>query len=75
MGQVLIPDVPDETIARFKQKAEINGRTLEAELRDLMERNRAFTSDERVALSRSFRARHDSVQPPLSLDDIREGLK
>ena len=75
MGQVLIPDVPDETISRFKQKAEINGRTLEAELRDLIERNRPLTSDERVALSLSFRARHDSVQPPLSLDEIREGLK
>jgi plasmid stability protein len=48
MGQVLIPDVPDETIARFKQKAEINGRTLEAELRDLIERNRPLTSDERL---------------------------
>ena len=70
MGQVLIPDVPDETIASFKQKAEINGRTL----RDLMERNRPLTPDERVALSRSFRARHDSVQPSLSLDEIREGL-
>jgi len=75
MGQILISDVPDETIARFKQKAEINGRTLEAELRDLMERNRPLTSNERVALSRSFRARHVSVQPSLSLDDIREGLK
>jgi plasmid stability protein len=74
MGQVLIPDVPDETIASFKQKAEINGRTLEAELRDLMERNRPLTPDERVALSRSFRAKHDNVQPSLSLDDIREGL-
>jgi plasmid stability protein len=43
MGQLLIPDVPDETIARFKQKAEINGRTLEAELRDLIERKRRHT--------------------------------
>ena len=75
MGQVLIPDVPDETIAGFEQKAEIDVRTLEAELRDLMERNRPLTCDERVALSRSFRGRHDSIQPSLSLEDIREGLK
>jgi plasmid stability protein len=74
MGQLVIPDVPDDTIASFKQKAQINGRTLEEELRHLLERNRAFTPEERVALSRYFHARYDSVQPSLSLDEIREGL-
>jgi plasmid stability protein len=75
MGQLLIRNVPDETIATFKQKAELNGRSLEQELRELLERNQPFTSEERVALSRSYRARHESVQPSLTLDEIREGLE
>ena len=56
MGQLLIRNVPDETIATFKLKAELNGRSLEQELRELLERNQPFTPEERVALSRSFRA-------------------
>jgi plasmid stability protein len=75
MGQLLIRNVPDETIATFKQKAELNGRSLEQELRELLERNQPFTPEERVALSRSFRARYEGVQPSLSLDEIREGLE
>jgi plasmid stability protein len=75
MGQLLIRNVPDETIATFKQKAELNGRSLEQELRELLERNQPFTPEERVALSRSFRARHDGIQPSLTLDEIREGLE
>lgn len=75
MGQVLIRNVPDDTIASFKQKAEINGRSLEQELRDLLERNRPFTPEERVALSRAFRARHEGIQPSLTLDEIRDGLE
>jgi plasmid stability protein len=75
MGQVLIRNVPEDTIASFKQKAEINGRSLEQELRDLLERNKPFTVEERVALSRSFLARYKAVQPSLTLDEIREGLE
>jgi antitoxin FitA len=75
MGQLLIRNVPDDTIASFKQKAEINGRSLEQELRELLERNKPFTVDERVALSRSFLARYETVQPSLTLEEIREGLE
>ena len=75
MGQLLIRNVPDETIAAFKQKAELNGRSLEQELRELLERNQPFTPEERVALSRSFRARQVGIQPSLTLEEIREGLE
>jgi plasmid stability protein len=75
MGQLLIRNVPDGIIAAFKQKAELNGRSLEGELRELLARNQPFTSEERVALSRSFRARHKGVQSSLTLDEIREGLE
>jgi plasmid stability protein len=75
MGRLLIRNVPDETIATFRQKAELNGRSLEQELRELLERNRLFTPPERVALSRSFRARHEGIQPSLTLGEIRKGLE
>ncbi|MBS0531229.1 MAG: hypothetical protein JSS22_17845 [Proteobacteria bacterium] len=75
MGQVLIRNVPDETIASFKQKAELNGRSLEQELRELLEANKTFTTEERVAVSRRFLARCTTVQPSLSLEEIREGLE
>jgi plasmid stability protein len=74
MGQLLIPDVPDDTIASFKQKAQINGRTLEEELRDLLQRNRTFAPEERVALSHRFHSQNAEIQSALTLDDIREGL-
>jgi plasmid stability protein len=75
MAQVLIRNVPDETIDSFKQKAELNGRSLEQELRELLERNRPLTPTERVALSHKFLARYDKLQPSLTLDEIREGLE
>lgn len=75
MGQVLIRNVPDDTIASFKQKAELNGRSLEQELRELLERNKPFTVEERVAMSRHFLARSGGLQPQLTLDEIRDGLE
>lgn len=75
MGQVLIRNVPDETIASFKQKAELNGRSLEQELRDLLERNRPFTTEERVAMTKRFLARYPDVQPSLTGEQRREGLR
>ena len=75
MGQLLIRNVPDDTIAVFKQKAELNGRSLEQELRELLERHRPLTPEEKVALSEKFLSRYDQVQPSLTLDEIREGLE
>ena len=37
MGQVLIRQLPDETVARLKAKAARHGRSLEAELRSILE--------------------------------------
>jgi antitoxin FitA len=74
MGQVLIRNVPDDTIDSYKQRAELNGRSLEQELRDLLERNKTFTAEERVALSRRFHAQNPQIQPSLTSDQIREGL-
>ena len=75
MGQVLIRNVSDETITVFKRKAELKGHSLEQELRDLLERNRPLTADEKIALSQKFSSRYDKIQPSMTLDEIREGLE
>ncbi|OQW73887.1 MAG: hypothetical protein BVN33_09670 [Proteobacteria bacterium ST_bin13] len=40
MKQVLVRNLADETVAAYKQAARDNGRSLEAELRDVIERGR-----------------------------------
>ena len=35
MAEVLIRNIPEETLASFRQKAELKGKSLEQELRDL----------------------------------------
>jgi hypothetical protein len=75
MAQVLIRNVPDETIESFRRKAKLKGHSLEQELRELLERNKPFTPEERLALSRHYRSRYKDIQPSLTLDEIREGLE
>jgi plasmid stability protein len=76
MPDVLIRNIDQETLDAFKSKAELNGRSLNEELRQLLERNRPYTPEERVEASRRLRARWsgDPVEP-LTLDQIREGLE
>ena len=74
MAQVLIRNVDDETIETYRQKAKAKGISLEQELRNLLEANRPFTPEERVAWSRHFRSQYPEVHPSLTLDEIREGL-
>ncbi|MFL5142412.1 MAG: FitA-like ribbon-helix-helix domain-containing protein [Microvirga sp.] len=75
MGQVLVRQVDDDTIESYKLKAKIKGISLEQELRNLLEANKPFTPEERVAVSRHFRAQCKGIQPSLTLDEIREGLE
>lgn len=75
MGQVLIRNVPDATIAVFRERAKRKGHSLEKEIRDLIEANRPFTPEERVMMSRHFRSLANGVSQQLTLDEIREGLE
>lgn len=74
MGQVLIRNVADDTIETFKMKAKLKGKSLEQELRDLMEANKPFTPQERLAFSQQILALNKGVSKPLTKDQIREGL-
>lgn len=51
MGQVLIRNIDDGIIERHRERARANGRSLEAELRDVVSRGAALTPMERTALS------------------------
>ncbi|MFG1286807.1 FitA-like ribbon-helix-helix domain-containing protein [Xanthobacter versatilis] len=74
MAQVLIRNIPDETLNVYRERAKRNGISLEQEIRNLLERNRPYTPEERVAVSEYFLAR-TQPSPPLTLDEIREGLE
>jgi plasmid stability protein len=75
MAQVLIRNLPAQTLASYRHKAKLNGRSLEQELREALETTRPFTPEERAAASRFFRSRYKTVQPSLTLEEIRKGLK
>jgi plasmid stability protein len=75
MGQVLIRNIDDDTIESFKLKAKLKGHSLEQELRNLLDANKPFTPEERVQASRYLRSLSAAPGTPLSLDEIREGLK
>ena len=48
MGQVLIRDLDDDVIDAMKSKAKIHGRSLESQLRAVIEAAAPFTPEERV---------------------------
>lgn len=56
MAQVLIRNIDDETIASLKARAEMNGRSLEQELRNILKSAAPLTPDELVAASRRLRS-------------------
>lgn len=74
MAQVLIRNIPDALIRTYKAKARLNGKSLEQELRDLMERHAPYTPEERVAISKKYHAEFPEPLPSLTKDEIREGL-
>lgn len=55
MGQVLIRNLDDEVIASLKLRAELKGKSLEQELRDVISAAAPLTPDEKVTVSRRLR--------------------
>jgi hypothetical protein len=64
----------EQTIMTFERRAHANGRTFEQEVELLLASRKKLAPEERVAVSRYFRAQHPDIQPSLTLDEIREGL-
>jgi plasmid stability protein len=68
VGQVLIRQIPDETIARLKAKAARHGRSLEAELRAVLEHSVAEPKEELMRLREALGGK----RLPDSSDLVRE---
>ena len=56
MAQVIVRNLDDQVVAALERKAELHGCSLEQELRDILSKAARLTKEERVALSRRFRA-------------------
>lgn len=50
MAQVLIKDIDDAVIEKFRIKAELKGHSLEQELRDVLRRSAPLSTEEKLAL-------------------------
>jgi antitoxin FitA len=73
MGQILVRNVPDETIQAYKDRAKIKGTSLEQEIRNLLEANRPYTPEERYAVALRLQAMTKVVPGSKSVVDmIRE---
>jgi antitoxin FitA len=60
MAQVLIRNIPDEVIEAHRARAKARGRSLEQELRSLIEGAAPYSPDERVAVA----VRFQNLAPP-----------
>lgn len=54
MAQVLIRNVPDDVIAAHRKRAKAHGRSLEQELRNVIERAAPYSPEERLAVALRF---------------------
>ena len=78
MAQVLVRDLPEETVARLKSKAAEAGRSLEAELREILNLAAQASPEQRkreaLAVLDAIRANSRPWRPgePTAADMIRE---
>ncbi len=78
MAQVLVRDLPEETVARLKERAAQAGRSLEAELREILNQAAQPSHEQRkreaLASLDAIRAKSRPWQPgePTAADMIRE---
>lgn len=56
MGSVVIRNLDDDIINRFRTKAELNGRSLEAELREALREAAPLSTEQKLAMLDRVRA-------------------
>jgi plasmid stability protein len=71
MGQVLVRNLDERVIESLKTKAELKGRSLEQELRDVLTRAAPLTPEEKVALFRKLR----ETSEPLGEVDVGAAIR
>ena len=75
MGQVLIRNLDDDVISSLRFKAQMKGRPLEQELREILTDAAPLTAAEKVAAATRILGMTKGPVPSLSLEEIREGLE
>lgn len=56
MAQVIVRNLNESVVAALKRKAELHGRSLEQELREILSAATRLTKDDRILLSKRIRA-------------------
>lgn len=72
MPDFLIRGLDEDTMKKLKGRAERNHRSLQAEIKDTLERSVPLSHAEALQLSRKLRAKYDHRDLPLPEDLIRE---
>lgn len=75
MGQILVRNLDDDLIEKFKWRARRKGISLEQEIRDMLTAHRSYTPEERAAVAREIRSRTKGPVTPLTAEERREGLE
>jgi antitoxin FitA len=71
VGQVLVRNLDDRVIESLKTKAELKGRSLEQELRDVLTNAAPLTPEEKIAVFKKVRA----MMPPVGNVDVRAAIR
>jgi plasmid stability protein len=72
MAQVIVRNLDEQVVSSLKFKAELHGRSLEQELRDIFKRAAELTTEEKLALVDRIRAMTPQRLETDSADLIRE---
>lgn len=72
MAQVIIRNLDDHVVQTLKTKAELHGKSLEQELRDILTGAARLTTEEKLALVDRFHAAAPKPQKSDSAQLIRE---
>jgi plasmid stability protein len=72
MAQVIVRNLDEQVVSSLKIKAELHGRSLEQELREILRRAAELTSEEKLALVDRIRAMQARPLETGSADLIRE---
>ncbi|WP_147306465.1 FitA-like ribbon-helix-helix domain-containing protein [Methylovirgula sp. 4M-Z18] len=71
MGQILVRNLSDDTIASFKRRAKMKGTSLEQEIRELIEQNADLLPEEKLAIALRIQA----MTPPGPKTDVVQLLR
>ena len=71
MGQVLVRNLDDRVIESLRTKAELKGRSLEQELREVLTNAAPLTPVEKIALFKKLWA----MTPPVGDVDVRAAIR